>query len=217
MKSLIQLSLATLALVLLSLVVWRTQINGWPSLLWVTTVILMIVIRAPFAKRTSSNQITDKQDVTKERWLLTLVAIGGTYLPLLHLAFGIFGFANYRIGSTTAIAGGIILGPALWLFWRSHFDLGTNWSVPTELHQEQELVVSGVYKRSRLPMYAAIWLLFLVQPLFVHNWIAGFSGVIAFAIMYFIRVPYEEEMMRQRFGSPYTEYCHRAGRRWPKL
>ena len=56
-----------------------------------------------------------------------------------------------------------------------------------------------------------------MQPLLDHNWIAGFSAPIAFGIMYVIRVPYEEAMMRQKFGSAYDEYCERSGRLVPKL
>ncbi|MEM9421501.1 MAG: isoprenylcysteine carboxylmethyltransferase family protein, partial [Pseudomonadota bacterium] len=91
------------------------------------------------------------------------------------------------------------------------------WSVTTELREGQTLITAGVYKRVRHPMYSAIWILFLVQPLFLHNWLAGFSGPISFAIMYFIRVPYEEKMMRDKFGDEYDEYCRKTGRIWPRF
>lgn len=177
----------------------------------------MMLIRAPYAKRTQLNAITKKQSVSVERLLLMLVAIGGTYLPLMHLATGALSFANYTLPHSYAIAGGILLIPAIWLFWRSHADLGDNWSVTTELHADQKLIISGVYQRVRHPMYAAIWVLFLLQPLFVQNWIAGFSGVGTFALMFFLRVPYEEDMMRQEFGDEYKRYCERSGRIWPKF
>ena len=95
-------------------------------------------------------------------------------------------------------------------------DLGLNWSVTTELRAQHDLVTSGVYERIRHPMYAAIWLIFLVQPLFIHNWIAGLSGPLAFAVMYFVRVPYEETMMRERFGEAYDAYCKCSGRLFPR-
>ncbi len=47
---------------------------------------------------------------------------------------------------------------ALWLFWRSHADLGRNWSQAFELRKGHELITHGVYRVVRHPMYAAIWL-----------------------------------------------------------
>ena len=215
MKTAVRLVFAIVGLGLVGAVIWRWPVNGWGSIVWVASMVLLTVIRMPYAKRAKANTITDKRAVSSERLLLALVAIGGTFLPLIHLATGLLGFADYSLPDWVVIVGAAILVPAYWLFWRSHADLGQNWSVTTELHVEQDLVTSGVYKRIRHPMYAAIWLIFLVQPLLVHNWIAGLSGPLAFAVLYFIRVPYEEAMMRERFGETYDAYCARSGRLSP--
>lgn len=61
-------------------------------------------------------------------------------------------------------------------------------------------MTNGVHARVRHPMYAAIWISALAQPLLIRNWIAGLLVVPAFAAMWFIRVPNEEAMMRMRFG-----------------
>lgn len=216
MKSAIRFALMLVGLAIVALVIWRWPVNGWGSLVWVASMILIAVIRSPYAGRARANTITDKRAVMAERFLLALVAIGGTFLPLVHLASGAFSFANYSLPDWAVIAGALLLIPGFWLFWRSHADLGRNWSVTTELRKEHTLVTSGVYKRIRHPMYSALWLIFLTQPLFVHNWIAGFSGPLAFAFMYFVRVPYEEAMMRERFGEEYDAYCKRSGRLWPQ-
>ena len=47
---------------------------------------------------------------------------------------------------------------ALWLFWRAHVDLGLNWSITLEIRQDHELIVHNIYRRSRHPMYATIFL-----------------------------------------------------------
>ena len=216
MKTAIRLVLAVVGLGLLGAVIWRWPVNGWGSLVWAASMAVLTVIRAPYAKRAATNRIADKRAVSTERLLLALVAVGGTFLPLVHLATGLLGFADYDLPEWAVFLGAAILLPAYWLFWRSHADLGRNWSVTTELRERHELVTSGVYRRIRHPMYAAIWLIFLVQPLLVHNWIAGLSGPLAFAAMYFIRVPYEEAMMRERFGEAYDAYSRRAGRLCPR-
>jgi protein-S-isoprenylcysteine O-methyltransferase Ste14 len=66
-------------------------------------------------------------------------------------------------------------------------------------------------------MYAAIWLAVLTQPLLIHNWIAGALVVPAFAVMWFLRVPREEALMRQTFGKAYDDYCVRTGRLLPRF
>lgn len=216
MKTGLWLVLTAVALGLAAAAIWRWQVNGWGSLVWIASMLLLTVIRLPYAKRNQANTITDKRAASIERLLLALVAIGGTFLPLVHLGTGLLSFADYRLPDWAVIVGAAVLVPAYWLFWRSHADLGRNWSATTELRQEHDLVTSGVYKRIRHPMYAAIWLIFLVQPLLVQNWIAGLAGPLAFAIMYFIRVPYEEAMMRDGFGEAYDAYCARAGRLFPR-
>jgi len=106
---------------------------------------------------------------------------------------------------------------ALWLFWRSHADLGRNWSYTLEVRKGHELITRGVYRTIRHPMYASIWLWCLAQGLLLSNWLAGWYALAAFAAMYFIRVPREEAMMREIFGQEYLDYMQRTGRILPRL
>ncbi|MEM7004326.1 MAG: protein-S-isoprenylcysteine O-methyltransferase [Pseudomonadota bacterium] len=206
-----------IAITFMTGVVLRWQINGWASLGWLALIISISVIRAPHSKRNKSNVITEKKSVSVERVLLALVAIGGTFIPLIHLATGMLSFANYRLPDWAAIIGFILIVPTLWLFWRSHTDLGQNWSVTVEAREGHTLITNGVYGRIRHPMYTAIWMGFLLQPLFVQNWVAGFTGILSFGLMYLLRVPYEENMMREQFGESYEAYCSRTGRLLPKF
>jgi protein-S-isoprenylcysteine O-methyltransferase Ste14 len=106
---------------------------------------------------------------------------------------------------------------ALWLFWRSHADLGLNWSVSLEIRAEHELVQHGVYRRIRHPMYAAIWLFSAAQGMLLENWLAGWSALVPFAPMYFVRTPREERMLCEFLGQPYRDYMQQTGRLWPRL
>lgn len=199
------------------LVIWRWQINGWGSFVWLSSAILMTVIRAPYAEQNKSNTISGQYAVSTERVLLALVAIGGTVLPLAHLTTGAFAFANYPLPKWAPLIGLALQVPGFWLFWRSHADLGRNWSVTTELREDHSLTTTGVYSHIRHPMYSAIWLIFASYPFLIHNWIAGLAALLTFGLMYFIRVPIEEGMMRDQFGEAYTAYCARTGRLLPKL
>jgi len=79
------------------------------------------------------------------------------------------------------------------------------------------LVTHGIYRRIRHPMYLSIWLLVIAQAMILPNYIAGFSGVVPFALLYFLRVPKEERMMREEFGKAYDEYLLVTGRILPKF
>jgi protein-S-isoprenylcysteine O-methyltransferase Ste14 len=106
-------------------------------------------------------------------------------------------------------------GSALILLWRTHVDLGCNWSESLELRASHQLITTGVYSYVRHPMYASIWLWGLAQALLLHNFIAGFAQLVLFAPLYFIRVPREERMMLDRFGASYASYMKRTGRILP--
>ncbi|MEM6626333.1 MAG: protein-S-isoprenylcysteine O-methyltransferase [Pseudomonadota bacterium] len=202
---------------LCGLILWRWKINGWGSIVWIASAILMTVIRAPHAAKTRDNKITEKFAVNTERLLLVLVGIAGTYLPVIHLATGLLSFADYSAPNWVPAIGIALMVPGIWLFRRSHADLGRNWSVTTELREEHTLTTNGVYKRIRHPMYSAIWLIFASYPFLIQNWILGPAAIVVFAIMYVVRVPVEESMMRKQFGEAYDTYIAQTGRLWPRM
>ena len=105
----------------------------------------------------------------------------------------------------------------LWLLWRAHTDLGSNWSDSLQLQQGHELVTSGIYQRIRHPMYAAGWLFGIAQALLLPNWITGLSGLVSFGLLYCLRVPREEQMMLKEFGAAYRAYMDRTGRVIPRV
>ncbi len=197
--------------------IWRLDTNGWGSLLWLVAAAATGIIRAPFEAETRQNTIDRQERTQTERPLLFLVMLGSSLIPLIHLLTGVFGFADYDGPGWLPLLGIPLLVPGLWLFRRSHTDLGRNWSVTTELREDHTLVTSGVYQRVRHPMYTSLFFVFAAFPFFVHNWIAGFAGLAAFAVMYVVRVPYEESMMTDRFGEAYAAYQQRTGRLWPRL
>ncbi len=111
----------------------------------------------------------------------------------------------------------MVLAAAVWLFWRSHADLGRNWSPSLQLREGHELVTGGVYRSIRHPMYASQWVWGVAQALLLRNWISGWSGLVLFAPLYLSRVPCEEQMMLEQFGEEYSAYMNRTGRIFPRM
>jgi protein-S-isoprenylcysteine O-methyltransferase Ste14 len=208
------LLLITLVLVVAALARWR--LIGWPGLLWLTSFAAMTAIRLPHHARNRGNAVVMAHRGPAERIVLIAVFATMMVLPLVHLATGAFAAVDYQLPALMSAAGAVALAPMLWLFHRSHADLGRNWSAALELRRDHTLVTRGVYARWRHPMYIAIWLSALTQPLLVHNLVAGALVIPAMAALWLMRVPQEEAMMRQRFGADYDAYCARVGRWGPR-
>jgi protein-S-isoprenylcysteine O-methyltransferase Ste14 len=163
--------------------------------------VVQIFIRVPWAQRSRSNVITHQRVDLFETISLASMFLGMMILPLVAIVTSLLDAAKFALPREAQIAGVILLAAGLWLFYRSHADLGRNWSPTLELRHSYGLVDVGVYRRIRHPMYAAIWLLLLATPLLVPNLIGSLFGILAFAIMYFRRIYSEEAMMRERFGA----------------
>jgi protein-S-isoprenylcysteine O-methyltransferase Ste14 len=176
-----------------------------------------IIIRAPYDKnyKKAGQFRTIMYQIDKP--LLFLLSIGLLLMPLLWI-FTPF-LAAYHIPLPLwARSIGIILSMvSLIYFWQIHKTLGINWSPTLEIRQGHELIKDGPYKNIRHPMYAQIWMWSIAQVFIVSNSIAGFSGITAWAILYFIRVPKEEKMMKDYFGEEYISYMKQTGRILPKL
>jgi len=149
--------------------------------------------------------------------LIAVLFLGTVLLPALYLFTPLLSAADYRSPAWALPTGAALMAAALWLFWRSHVDLGPNWSVTLEVREGQQLVTHGVYSRIRHPMYAAIWLFSAAQALLLANWVAGYAALLTFALMYFVRIPREERMMLDSFGQRYSAYMAQTGRLLPRL
>ena len=192
------------------------RIQLW-NLVFLIGFAVYVSIRGVFKGRTKTNEVIINRMDGVERVLFCLVFMGTFLLPLLYLFTPWLSFADYRLPALAPWLGSVVMATALWLFWRSHSDLGRNWSVTLQVRKGHELIKNGVYRFIRHPMYAAIWLFGLAQGLLLQNWLAGWSALITFAVMYFVRAPREEQMMRECFGQEYRDYVQQTGRLFPRI
>jgi len=216
-KSVLAMVTLAVAIGLLVLAVMRWRENGWSADVWLVSFIIMFAIRAPFSAANRANVVVESRNDEAERALLIAMFLSMMVLPLLDLATPLLAFADYRVPRAASIVAAALQAPMLFLFWRSHADLGRNWSPGLEVREDHGLVTAGVYARVRHPMYAAIWIAAVTQPLLVQNWIGGALVVPAFAVMWIVRIPREEAMMRAQFGEAYDAYVARSGRLFPRL
>ena len=144
--------------------------------------------------------------------LFTLIVPGtaGVYVPLLltqglpHASGPVFFLAV-----TLLALGGAIYAWCVWDF--AAFGRGT----PAPIDAPRRLVVRGLYRYSRNPMYAGVLTVLL-------GWATLFqaTGVLLYAVcvgicFHLFVVLYEERHLSRQFGAEYHDYCTAVGRWLP--
>jgi protein-S-isoprenylcysteine O-methyltransferase Ste14 len=160
------------------------------------------------------NAIKATQRDTQEIVLLGISLSGLGIIPIIYVLTG-FTFGARAFVPAVALIGVLPALGSLWLFWRTHRDLGRNWSVSLEVRDRHELITVGVYRYVRHPMYSAFFLWAIAQFLLLPNWVAGLTGIIGFGTLYAFRVGREERLMLEAFGDEYRTYMKRTARVLP--
>jgi protein-S-isoprenylcysteine O-methyltransferase Ste14 len=197
--------------------VFFPAINPWVAKASILVCSLaLIIIPASLHRGRGELRVVRSRKGSLERVLLALTSIG-FLLPLVWVATPVLAFADYPLRPGLFIAGILCLTFGLWLHYRSHADLATNWSITLELQEGHQLVTHGIYRRVRHPMYLALLLYSSGQALVLPNWVAGPSYLVACAILFAFRVGPEERMMLEKFGKDYETYMARTNRLFPGL
>jgi protein-S-isoprenylcysteine O-methyltransferase Ste14 len=176
------------------------------ALIWFAGLVGWYVIRHPFARKARkigvSKSLFDRRDLI----LLAVASLGLFVTPALYTLTGFPASLDRPFIAAIAWLGLVPLSASLWLFRRSHVDLGRNWSISLQVRKHHTLVKTGVYRLIRHPMYSSFFLLGLSQMLLLPNWLAGASGLIGVALLFVFRVRREEHMMLQTMGDEYRDY-----------
>ncbi len=183
---------------------------------WLAMVAEM-AIRAPISRKQRKEAKAERRVSTQEKILLGILFLAMFFLPLAYSATNWLDFANYSLPGWAGWLGVALILLAVIVFWRSHADLGLNWSPSLEIRKEHQLITRGIFGYVRHPMYASQWIWVIAQPLLLQNWLAGPLDLIVFILFYALRVPAEEKMMMDTFGDEYREYVKKTGAVIPKI
>jgi protein-S-isoprenylcysteine O-methyltransferase Ste14 len=148
-------------------------------------------------------------------WTVLLPGLFAGYLPWRY-----FGLADVQVNLQNPLhlvgllcigLGVVLLGTCIWEFART----GRGTLAPVD--PPRELVVRGLYRYVRNPMYLSVTVIVLGEllltwsrPLLVY-WALWFVAVNLFVI------GYEEPTLRRRFGAAYERYTQRVGRWLPRF
>lgn len=184
-------------------------------ILWALMLVTWCAMRYPAMRRARRQKTRVDRRSTLDISLLAFCTFALVAMPVAWRLDVFDGFADRGQGIVPVILGTLTGIAFLWLFRRSHKDLGKNWSVTLEVREGHQLVTQGVYAHVRHPMYASFLLWGVTQALLIPNWIAGLAGLVAVLALYAVRQSREETMMRDTFGAEYDAYCARTKRLVP--
>ena len=87
---------------------------------------------------------------------------------------------------------------------------------PAPVAPTERLVVGGLYRHVRNPMYVAVLAIVVGQALvLVRPSLLLYAGAAGAAMVAFVR-GYEEPTLRLRFGAQYEEFCREVPGWWPR-
>jgi protein-S-isoprenylcysteine O-methyltransferase Ste14 len=187
------------------------------KVIFVALVIGWYLIRYEYARRSRRERVVSSARGPLETALLLISLSGLGLVPLIYIATAVPRFAAHSFHPILGWLGLFFAIAALGMFHLTHRALGRNWSISLDVRENHELVTNGVYRKIRHPMYSAFWLWAIAQALLLPNWVAGFSGLAGFGILFFGRVTREERMMLETFGASYRAYMARTGRVFPSI
>jgi protein-S-isoprenylcysteine O-methyltransferase Ste14 len=148
-------------------------------------------------------------------WTLLLPGVYAGFIPWQY--FGVshaqvdLSHPAHLLGLAAILSGAGLLAACIWEF--AHSGRGTL----SPADPPRELVVHGLYRYVRNPMYLSVTVIVLGEAL-----LTGSRGLLLYWVIWFVLVNlvvllYEEPGLRRRFGESYEDYTRRVGRWLPRF
>lgn len=133
-----------------------------------------------------------------------LAMLASYFLPRLSYDSSILKIPTYVIG----LAGILLLISAVAAFVNARTTVN-----PHKPETASKLVTTGLYRISRNPMYLAMAMLLIAGATLLGNWAAFIGPVVFVALITYLQIKPEEEVLTGQFGDAYIAYCQQT-RRW---
>ncbi|HEX9705672.1 MAG TPA: isoprenylcysteine carboxylmethyltransferase family protein [Gemmatimonadales bacterium] len=148
-------------------------------------------------------------------WTVLLPGVFAGYLP-----WRFFGLAQARLNLQSPVnilgfvcigLGAVLLGTCIWEFARTGRGTLALFDPP------RELVVRGLYRYVRNPMYLSVTVIVLGEFLLTWSRLLFLYWALWFVGVNLLVIAYEEPTLRRRFGVAYERYTREVGRWLPRL
>lgn len=97
----------------------------------------------------------------------------------------------------------------LWCAWDFTF---TGRGTPAPFDPPKEIVVRGLYRYVRNPMYVAALLVLVGEAILFESVLILVYAAIVFSVFHVWVIFYEEPTLRRKFGESYEKYCLKVSR-----
>lgn len=87
---------------------------------------------------------------------------------------------------------------------------------PAPIDPPKKLVVQGLYKYARNPMYIGVLLILIGETILFASLLLGLYALLVYVCFHLFVVVYEEPALRARFGDSYRKYCDSVPRWIPR-
>ncbi len=153
------------------------------------------------SKETQKEDIMSPRDKVRNEGILITVTmllwfVASQVLPILYILTNWFDFADIHRPNWIGFLGFAILVFADWLLWKSHHDLGYNWSSTVQIKSGQSLVTQGIYQYLRHPIYTAHILWGIAAGNAAAELVNGLAGISA----YYFGFCYSNSQRRRKNG-----------------
>jgi len=148
-------------------------------------------------------------------WAVLLPGVFAGYIPWRY-----FGVRDLRLdlhsprqllGTICVVAGAVLLLACIWEFARR----GRGTLSPAD--PPRHLVISGLYRYVRNPMYLSVTLIVLGEALLTGSRALLLYWAVWFALVNLFVIAYEESALQQQFGDDYDRYRRQTGRWIPRF
>jgi protein-S-isoprenylcysteine O-methyltransferase Ste14 len=172
------------------------------------------------AVRANPSGESELRNVSESKLRLALMAVSGLGAHLLAILWIIqpawLSWSCLPLPDWLRWVGVVIGAVDVWVGYLAHRTLGTNYTATLKRMEGQRLVVQGIYRWIRHPMYTSFFAVLVANFLLTANWLIGLLAVV-YSLLIVERVGREERILLESFGDEYRRYMRRVGRFFPRL
>lgn len=142
-------------------------------------------------------------------WLLLLPGFFAAYVP-----WRFFGLSSVRdLSGVVPIIGLLCIGAGTCLLLACIFEFARSGrGTLSPIDPPRHLVVRGLYRYVRNPMYLSVTLIVLGEVILMRSIQLAVYWAIWFLCVNMFVIGYEEPWLRENFGASYDQYARRVGR-----
>lgn len=142
--------------------------------------------------------------------LIISATIISAVVPVVHWAY--FPTSNLLWVTVLGVALNLL---GLFIRYQAISTLGKFFTATVNIHQEHQLVRSGIYRNLRHPSYTGAYLSMLGLSLVFNSLIGLATSFVLMSVAYHFRIKREEQELQNHFGEKYKEYKEHSWRMIP--